>query len=47
MIEKRKNDEEASKDANEEARDWFKWMIITFVGLPVLALIFVLAPHFS
>ena len=30
--------------ANKEAKGWFKWMIIAFIGFPAAALIFVILP---
>ena len=44
--EKRMNDNEAEEYCKVEAKDWFKWMLITFLGFTVLALIFVIAPNY-
>jgi len=47
MTEKRLDDKDVAKYAQDEANDWFKWMLIAFLVFPVLALIFVIYPNFT
>jgi len=46
MTEKRMDEKEVEECTQAEANDWFKWMLIAFLGFPLCAVIFVIAPNF-
>ena len=45
--ERRLDEKDIEQYAQSEANDWFKWLLIAFLGFPICALIFVIVPSYS
>ena len=45
--EKRLDEKDIEPYAQSEANDWFKWLLIAYLGFPICALIFVIVPSYT